>query len=178
MISMSRINDIRRLGREGKNVSEIARAVGVCRDTVYKYLKADDLSPKIPVRKGRKSKLDPYRPPVESWLDEDRECWRKQRHTASRIWRRLADEEHVIRGIVSPAASDVLHIVMVCDCMARFALTPTRFPAWGVASKPMVTDSLPPSSLGTSLREEEISLPRSSKIGCPVPESTSVAVTR
>ena len=63
MISMSRINDIRRLGREGKNVSEIARTVGVCRDTVYKYLKADDLSPKIPVRKGRKSKLDPYRPP-------------------------------------------------------------------------------------------------------------------
>lgn len=76
-------------------MSEIARTVGVCRDTVYKYLKADDLSPKIPVRKGRKSKLDPYRPLIESWLDEDRECWRKQRHTASRIWRRLTDEEHV-----------------------------------------------------------------------------------
>ena len=95
MISMSKVNDIRRMRREGKAVAEIARAVGVCRDTVYKYLREQDLSPKMPVARPRKSKLDPYRPLIESWLDEDRECWRKQRHTAKRIWERLTAEEHV-----------------------------------------------------------------------------------
>jgi transposase len=95
MISMSKVNDIRRMRREGKSVAEIARLVGVCRDTVYRYLAEDDLSPRMPVRAGRGSKLDPYRPLIESWLDEDRECWRKQRHTAHRIWVRLTEEEHV-----------------------------------------------------------------------------------
>lgn len=95
MISMSKVNDIRRMRREGKSVAEIARATGVCRDTVYKYLKMDDLSPMMPTTKPRKSKLDPYRPLIESWLDEDRKCWRKQRHTARRIWERLTKEEGV-----------------------------------------------------------------------------------
>ena len=76
-------------------MAEIVRAVGVCRDNVYKYLREQDLSPKMPVARPRKSKLDPYRPLIESWLDEDRECWRKQRHTAKRIWERLTAEEHV-----------------------------------------------------------------------------------
>ena len=77
MISMSKVNAIRRTRREGKAVAETARAVGVCRDTVYKYLREQDLSPKTPVARPRKSKLDPYRPPIESWPDEDRERWRE-----------------------------------------------------------------------------------------------------
>ena len=36
--------------------------------------------------------LDRYRPLIESWLDEDERNWRKQRHTARRIWARLRDE--------------------------------------------------------------------------------------
>ena len=81
--------------REGKSVAEIARVAGVCRDTVYKYLEMDDLSPKMPAKGRRRSKLDPYRPLIESWLDEDRQCWRKQRHTAKRVWERLTTEEGV-----------------------------------------------------------------------------------
>ena len=95
MISMSKVNDIRRLRREGETVASIARKVGVSRDTVYKYLSLVDLSPKAPVRGVRRSRLDPYRPLIEHWLDEDRESWRKQRHTAHRIWVRLTEEEHV-----------------------------------------------------------------------------------
>ena len=95
MISMSKVNDIRRLRREGETVASIARRVGVSRDTVYKYLSLGDLSPKAPVRGVRRSRLDPYRPLIEHWLDEDRENWRKQRHTAHRIWVRLTEEEHV-----------------------------------------------------------------------------------
>jgi transposase len=76
-------------------VSAIARDVGVSRDTVYRYLRMDDLSPKMPAKATRGSRLDPWRPLIESWLDEDRRCWRKQRHTAHRIWVRLTEEEHV-----------------------------------------------------------------------------------
>ena len=75
------------------SVAEIARVAGVCRDTVYKYLRLDDLSPKMPAKGKGKSKLDKYRPLIESWLDEDRQCWRKQRHTARKIWSRLTEEE-------------------------------------------------------------------------------------
>ena len=92
MISMSVINSIRQLRREGYSVSDIARKASVSRDTVYKYLHKDDFSPKIPAGRQRKSKLDPYRPIIERWLDEDLLTWRKQRHTARRIWQRLRDE--------------------------------------------------------------------------------------
>lgn len=92
MISMSTINSIRQLRREGYSVSDIARKASVSRDTVYKYLKKDDFSPKIPTGRQRKSKLDPYRAIIERWLDEDRLTWRKQRHTSRRIWQRLRDE--------------------------------------------------------------------------------------
>ena len=95
MISMSKVHDIRRLKREGETVAAIARIVGVSRDTVYKYIEADDLSPEMPVLQRRRSKLDPYRPLIEQWLDEDAENWRKQRHTAHRIWERLTQEEGV-----------------------------------------------------------------------------------
>lgn len=95
MISMSKVNDIRRMRREGESVASIARKAGVCRDTVYRYLAMDDLSPKMPTRRKGKSKLDPYRPLIESWLDEDADCWRKQRHTAKRVWDRLTRECHV-----------------------------------------------------------------------------------
>ena len=92
MISMSAINSIRQLRREGYSVSDIARKTSVSRDTVYKYLKKDDFSPRITASRRRKSKVDPYRPIIERWLDEDLLTWKKQRHTARRIWQRLRDE--------------------------------------------------------------------------------------
>jgi transposase len=60
--------------REGKSGSAIARDVGVSRDTMYRYLRMDNLSPKMPGKGSRKSTLDPYRSLIESWLDEDRRC--------------------------------------------------------------------------------------------------------
>ncbi|HIT46170.1 MAG TPA: helix-turn-helix domain-containing protein [Candidatus Aphodovivens excrementavium] len=89
---MSAINSIRQLRREGYSVSDIARKTSVSRDTVYKYLKKDDFSPRIPASRRRKSKVDPCRPIIERWLDEDLLTWKKQRHTARRIWQRLRDE--------------------------------------------------------------------------------------
>ena len=92
MISMSKAYSIRQLRMEGDSIAEISRKLEVSRDTVYKYLAADDLSPKPPQPRRRQSSLDRYRPLIESWLDEDERSWRKQRHTAHRIWARLRDE--------------------------------------------------------------------------------------
>mgnify|MGYP000753776983 CR=1 FL=1 len=77
MIGMPTINSIRQLRRDGLSITDIASATGVSRDTVYKYLKKDDFSPQLPAKQKHASKLDPYRPLIESWLDEDRSNWKK-----------------------------------------------------------------------------------------------------
>ena len=73
-------------------MASIARKQHVSGPTVRKYLRMDDLSEKPPVRRTRGSVIDPYLPLVEQWLAEDRGSWRKQRHTATRIWEWLRDE--------------------------------------------------------------------------------------
>lgn len=90
---MPAVNSIRQQRKEGYSVTDIAKMNGVSRDTVYKYLKQDDFSPRPPLpAKPSVSKLDPYRPLIQQWLDDDSRHWRKQRHTGRRIWQRLRDE--------------------------------------------------------------------------------------
>lgn len=91
-ISMSEIQTIRQLKREGETVAGISRIVGVSRDTVYKYLEIDDFSPEMPLKKQAKSIMDEYRPIIEGYFEEDARSWRKQRHTARKIYERLRDE--------------------------------------------------------------------------------------
>ena len=89
---MSTINSIRQQRRDGHSISSIAKMNGISRDTVYKYLSQDDFSPRIPQKRMMPSKLDPYKPLIRQWLDEDQKSWRKQRHTARKIWQRLVSE--------------------------------------------------------------------------------------
>lgn len=89
---MSTVNSIRQLRREGYSISEIAKMNGISRDTVYKYLKQDDFSPKPPAKKTVASKLDPYKPIIRQWIQDDAKNWKKQKHTARRIWKRLVSE--------------------------------------------------------------------------------------
>ena len=98
MISMSQAHSIRQLSKQGESVTEIARKVGVCRNTVYTYMAADDLSPKMPVATRRPRLLDPYRELIAGWLESDKREWPKQRHSAHRIWVRLTTEEGVAVG--------------------------------------------------------------------------------
>ena len=116
MISMSQTYSIRQLRKSGESISEIARKVGVSRNTVYAKLAAPDLSPQMPVKEPREKLLDAYRPVIEGYLDEDERGWRKQRHTARRIWQRLRDEHGV-----APAA--VMTLPRSVGCMS-FSLTP------------------------------------------------------
>lgn len=92
MISMPQIQSIRSRRRNGESIASIARSERVSEPTVRKYLRVDDLSVRPPVRRRRGSVIDEWLPVIEGMLAEDRETWRKQRHTATRIHERLRDE--------------------------------------------------------------------------------------
>ena len=52
----------------------------------------EDLSPEPPRRREPESEvLAPYEGTTGSWLDDDCKNWRKQRHTAVRVYVRLRD---------------------------------------------------------------------------------------
>uniref|UniRef100_UPI00402894DD helix-turn-helix domain-containing protein n=1 Tax=Bifidobacterium adolescentis TaxID=1680 RepID=UPI00402894DD len=84
---------IRILDARGVSWREIARRLGVSRDTVRKYATMEDCSPKPAVRKGRRSLIDAHSETVDSWLAADRLMPRKQRHTARCVYDRLVEEE-------------------------------------------------------------------------------------
>lgn len=90
---MSQQTTIREKYAQGDCVTEIARALNIDRKTVYRYLEQDDFSPTPPVVKPKISKLDPYKPIIDKWLEDDRNVFHKQRHTIGRIQERL-EEEH------------------------------------------------------------------------------------
>lgn len=52
----------------------------------------DDFSPQMPAKPRRGSMLDPRKPFIDSILEGDLHVWRKQRHSARRIYERPLDE--------------------------------------------------------------------------------------
>lgn len=94
MIGVDKIQDIRTMCRRGLSVAEVARRTGVSEPTVRKYRDMEDLSPEPPRKTGGESELlAPYVATVDRWLADDARYWRKQRHTAVRVYVRLRDEE-------------------------------------------------------------------------------------
>lgn len=92
MLDMPTIQSIRNRRMRGETISEIAEHEGVSEPTVRKYLRREDFSPAIPIRKEKPSILDPYKGIIEGYLDEDAKSWHKQRHSARRIHERLVEE--------------------------------------------------------------------------------------
>ena len=97
---MSQINHIKDLSNCGYRISEISKKTGADPKTIRKYLAQDDFSPQPPVIQEKPSKLDPFKPIIQEWLDEDKKHWRKQHHTAQRVYERLV-EEHGYTGSYS-----------------------------------------------------------------------------
>lgn len=93
MLNMPDINDIRNLAREGYKISEIARMTNRDRKTIRKYLEIDDFSEKPPITQTQESILDPFKETIREWIQQDRQTWEKQRHTAKRIYDRLVEEK-------------------------------------------------------------------------------------
>ena len=93
MYTMSQINHIKDLSNCGYRISEISKKTGANLKTIRKYLSQEDFSPVPPVVQAQPSKLDPFKPVIQEWLDEDKKHWRKQHHTAQRIYERLVEEQ-------------------------------------------------------------------------------------
>ena len=91
---MEQVEEIRRLEGLGYSRTQIADKMGVSRPTVRKYADLDDFAVPRPVSgKGSKeSILDEFKPVIDKILILDKVSWRKQRHTAQRIFERLRDE--------------------------------------------------------------------------------------
>lgn len=89
---MTQQNHIRKMFFEqGLNISEIAEETEYDRKTVRKYLNQEDWSIKpkrVPANKN-KSKLDPFKAEIDTWLEDDKRARKKQRHTAKRVFDRL-----------------------------------------------------------------------------------------
>lgn len=93
MLSMSHINNIRDLRKKGSTIKEIAEITHTDPKTVRKYLNQEDFSPQMPVVPERPSILDPFKPIIQKWLEEDKKNWRKQQFTAMRIYHLLQEQE-------------------------------------------------------------------------------------
>ena len=93
MYTMSQINHIKDLSNCGYRISEISKKTGADPKTIRKYLSQEDFSPVPPVVQTQPSKLDPFKPVIQEWLDEDKKHWRKQHHTAQfhkmQLWKYL-----------------------------------------------------------------------------------------
>lgn len=96
MLTMDQIHDIRfRFFEKGENISQIANALNLDWKTVQKYVDMTDFN--LPALRPASEKrfcpkLDPYKPMIDSWLEEDKQAPRKQRHTATRVYNRLMRE--------------------------------------------------------------------------------------
>ena len=67
-----------------------------------------------PVVQGQPSKLDPFKPVIQEWLDEDKRHWRKQHHTAKRVYERLV-EEHGYTGSYRNSVSGTIKLTLLGD---------------------------------------------------------------
>jgi hypothetical protein len=91
---------IRRDARAGMSARAIGRKYRVGRRTIIKALASAWPEPrKKPPR--RASKLDQFKPAIDEMLRADLDAPRKQRHTITRIYRRLI-EEHQMRDVSYP----------------------------------------------------------------------------
>jgi transposase len=89
MLRMNQIDQIKELQRQGLGSREIAGRLDIDRKTAAKYMGEEDFSGQAWVRKAAVSKLDPWKPKIDEWLEEDRRMRFKQRHTAQRVHQRL-----------------------------------------------------------------------------------------
>lgn len=95
--------------REGKSKRQIARELGIHRDTVTRLLEYEaGKPPRYCLSKAKNKPITGrYLGIIEAWLKADESAPPKQRHTAQRIWDRLREEygftgsERRIREIVA-----------------------------------------------------------------------------
>ncbi|MBE3117298.1 MAG: hypothetical protein IMZ50_00905, partial [Candidatus Atribacteria bacterium] len=74
-------NQIKELQRQGLGSLEIAGRLKIDRKTVAKYMREEDFNERAQEKRAPASKLDPWKPVIDGWLEEDQRMRFKQRHT-------------------------------------------------------------------------------------------------
>ena len=96
MSRMARIDHIKDLyENEDLSLREISRRTGHSFQTVQKYAYQENWSAEklSNLEAENYPNLEKYIPSIDEWMELDRKLPRKQRHTAMRIYHRLADEQ-------------------------------------------------------------------------------------
>jgi transposase len=92
---------IRQLHRDGVSARQIAKRLGIGRDTIRKALANAEPIPYTRTVPRTAPVFGPFAALVDAILEQDRAAPRKQRHTASQIFRRLV-REHGYTGSYNP----------------------------------------------------------------------------
>ena len=87
--------------REGFSQRQIAEKLGLSRNTVAKYLTKGEMPTTLTRKKsyGKRTygpEVLRVLPIIQQWLREDQAAWKKQHHTATRIYQRRVDESVLI----------------------------------------------------------------------------------
>ena len=101
MLTVNHYARIRQLHREGYSLRHIARQLGHSPKTILKALNHPEPTPNPRPGPRAAPTFDPIRPLVDAILAADEHAPRKQRHTASQIYRRLVSE-HGYAGSYGP----------------------------------------------------------------------------
>lgn len=94
MLAVDHFARIRQLRREGLSVREIARQLGHSSKTILKALRHPEPPPYTRAAPRIAPVFGPFAALVDAILEADRTAPRKQRHTASQIFRRLKKDHH------------------------------------------------------------------------------------
>lgn len=127
MIEMAQFHNIKFLKEvEGLSQRQIATKLGISRNTVSKYLK-ENIAPTTVLRKNvygtKEYSTETKRviPIIDQWLEDDQKTWKKQKHTAIKIYKRLVDEYDFkgsasnIRKIVAKRRKEIQEVFIPLD---------------------------------------------------------------
>ncbi|MFD1738837.1 helix-turn-helix domain-containing protein, partial [Bacillus salitolerans] len=111
---------------EGLSQRKVAEKLGISRNTVSKYIKENE--PPTTIRRqtiyGNKDYSEETKrvlPIIDQWLEDDLKHWKKQKHTAANIFRRLEKEydfkgsESNIRKIVGKRRKKLQEVFIPLD---------------------------------------------------------------
>ena len=105
MLTVDDYARIRRAHRDGMSLRAIARNFHHTRRTIREALQNPEPKPYTRTKPSAAPKLDPFKAAIDEILAADEQAPRKQRHTATRIHRRLV-AEHGYQGGYDQVRSD------------------------------------------------------------------------